>query len=115
MQFNSIYIHIVDDKFKINHLQYPINKPRMTETLWLFRYFFYSLIENEIIKKREVNKYCKYKEYESNKRGYKSELNWDFIKNNTDENNLDKFYDELLKNKVLLVHFGKDNSFVYLQ
>ena len=111
----KLLLHIVDDKFKINHLQYPINKPRMTETLWLFRYFFYSLIENEIIKKREVNKYCKYKEYESNKRGYKSELNWDFIKNNTDENNLDKFYDELLKNKVLLVHFGKDNSFVYLQ
>lgn len=32
----------------------------------------------------------------------KSELNWDFIKNNTDENNLDKFYDELLKIKFFL-------------
>lgn len=86
----------------------------MAETLWLFRYFIYSLVENKILDKADINRYCSKKNYGSNTKGYETELNWKYIKNNPKENKLDSFYDELLTNKVLLVHFGEDNNFIYL-
>lgn len=107
-------LEVVDNKLQVNHAKYPPDHIRMAETLWLFRYFIYSLVENKILDKADINGYCSNKNYGSNTKGYKTELNWKYIKNNPKENKLDSFYDELLTNEVLLVHFGEDNNFIYL-
>ncbi|MGK0551130.1 hypothetical protein ACSFB8_04065 [Enterococcus faecalis] len=88
----------------------------MSEKFWLFRYFFYFLQVKKNINKNDVNRYCKLAGYNSGsaKIEYESELNWKFVRNNPDANNIDKFFDELLDNEIALVHCGQNKDFKYL-
>jgi len=111
----DLWLKEIDQLLIDTHDYYPANSIRMTEKYWLLRYFLYSLQIKDVITKKEINKYCKNKGYGPSTKGYKTELNWQYIKNNPRQNKVDAFYDFLLSNGVLLVHFGKDNSFDYLK
>ena len=54
----------------------------MSQNLWYFRYFIYYLIKEKVISKR--NSYCKSQKYKSNQKGYKSDLNWNYINSKDD-------------------------------
>lgn len=74
--------------------------------------FFYSVVKSNIIKKQEINRYCKGKNYNTNKYGYISELNYKNTFNS--DKNIDRFYKFLLDNGVKLVNFGENNSLRYI-
>ncbi|UQA65792.1 RNA-directed DNA polymerase [Staphylococcus hominis] len=91
----------IDNLFKTTNSFYPDKMNRMSQKLWYFRYFFYYLRKVNLVTKKEVNNYCKKRNYKKNKRGeYKSELNWNYIKSN---NPVDIFFDDLLENNVSLI------------
>lgn len=103
------------DKLLIQtHNNYPVDNIRMTEKFWLFRYFFYYLQVKGIIFKKDINSYCKKVRYKSGNKGYETELNWKYIRNNPHSNNIDCFFDELLENKIWLVYCGENDDFAYL-
>lgn len=102
---------VVDSLLKNIHNDYPKSKSKMTEKLWLFRYFIYYILNNKIIDSKEVKLYCRNKGYKSNKNGYKTELNW---KNALDSSKkVDKFFRDMLENNVWLVYCGENNNFEY--
>ncbi len=86
----------------------------MSEKFWLFRYFFYFLQSKGIITKQEVNTFCKSKKYESGKDGYKSELNWRYVKGNAKKTKVNDFFNELIENGVWLIYCGENEDFKYL-
>jgi hypothetical protein len=88
----------IDRLLTQTHKNYPGNI-RMVEKFWLFRYFFYYLQVREIIAKKDINSYCKKAKYKSGKKGYETELNWKYIRNNPNQNNVDGFFNELLEMK----------------
>ena len=47
-----------------------------------------------MISKKEINSYCKSQKYESNQKGYKSDLNWNYINSKDD-------VDEFFKGKTM--------------
>lgn len=104
----------IDNLFSAVHSDYPKDNVRMSEKLWLFRYFFYYISMKGIITKKELNSYCKSAKYKSGKKGYETELNWKYIRNNPKPNNIDDFYDDLLQNNVWLVNCGENDDFKYL-
>ena len=53
-----------------------------------------------MISKKEINSYCKSQKYESKQKGYKSDLNWNYINSKDD---VDEFFNELLEKKVPLI------------
>jgi hypothetical protein len=106
------YLEKTDEKLINNHEKYEENYIHSRESLWLFRYFFYSVVKSNIIKKQEINSYCKGKNYNTNKYGYISELNYKNTFNS--DKNIDRFYKFLLDNDVKLVNFGENNSLRYI-
>ena len=105
----------VDNLFTKIHESYPDDNIRMTEKFWFFRYFFYYLIEKNILKKQDINSYCLEKGYKLNStKGYETELNWEYIKSQGSGSKINCFYDELLKNKIWLVYCGENEDFKYL-
>lgn len=79
----------------------------MSQNLWYFRYFIYYLIkENVISKKKLIVIYCMSQKYGSNQKGYKSDLNWNYINS---KDNVDEFFSELLEEKVPLIDLNYVN------
>lgn len=89
-----------DCLFKNSTNSYPKNVGRMSQKMWFFRYFFYYLMQEDLIKKRDVNKYCSSKNYAINNKGYKTELNWKYINSNDP---VDSFFNMLLEDRIPLV------------
>lgn len=101
--------------FSDSHNNYGDNSYRMAEKFWLFRYFIYSLINQGIISQKELKNYWKEQSFEkSNNCGYKSELNWKYIRRQTGGNsNINDFYNYLIEKNIWLVYCGENNDFVY--
>lgn len=57
-------------------------------------------------KKKEINSYCMSQKYGSNQKGYKSDLNWNYINS---KDNVDEFFSELLEEKVPLIDLNYVN------
>ena len=90
------------------------NQSRFSGKFWFFRYFIYYLIQNDIIKKSEVRKFYKNNNFLiSKKHGYKSEMNAKFILSQGNQQNINKFYEELLSRNVALVDCGEKQNFKY--
>ncbi|EVQ97322.1 hypothetical protein P566_02775, partial [Staphylococcus aureus M1428] len=52
------------------------------------------------------NSYCMSQKYGSNQKGYKSDLNWNYINS---KDNVDEFFSELLEEKVPLIDLNYVN------
>ncbi|MDT2562885.1 RNA-directed DNA polymerase [Lactococcus petauri] len=104
----------IDSLFIDTHVNYPSDTARMSEKFWLFRYFFYFLQSKENINKKEVNTYCKSKNYNIGKNGYKSELNWRYIRGSASNTSVNDFFNELIENEVWLIYCGENGDFKYL-
>lgn len=90
------------------------NRSRFSGKFWFFRYFIYYLIQNDIIKHSEVRKFHKNNNFPiSKKRGYKSELNSKYIFRQGNQQNINKFYEELLSRNISLVDCGEKQNFKY--
>lgn len=84
----------------------------MSQNLWYFRYFIYYLIKENVISKKEINSYCMSQKYGSNQKGYKSDLNWNYINS---KDNVDEFFSELLEEKVPLIDLNYVNIINYIK
>lgn len=104
----------IDSLFIDTHVNYPSDTARMSEKFWLFRYFFYFLQSKENINKKEVNTYCKSKNYNIGKNGYESELNWRYIRGSASNTSVNDFFNELIENEVWLIYCGENGDFKYL-
>ncbi|MDY5176804.1 RNA-directed DNA polymerase [Lactococcus lactis] len=104
----------IDSLFIDTHVNYPSDTARMSEKFWLFRYFFYFLQSKENINKKEVNTYCKSKNYNIGKNGYESELNWRYIRGSASNTSVNDFFNELIENEVWLIYCGGNGDFKYL-
>lgn len=104
----------IDSLFIDTHVNYPSDTARMSEKFWLFRYFFYFLLSKENINKKEVNTYCKSKNYNIGKNGYESELNWRYIRGSASNTSVNDFFNELIENEVWLIYCGENGDFKYL-
>lgn len=104
----------IDSLFIGTHVNYPSDTARMSEKFWLFRYFFYFLQSKENINKKEVNTYCKSKNYNIGKNGYESELNWRYIRGSASNTSVNDFFNELIENEVWLIYCGENGDFKYL-
>lgn len=104
----------IDSLFIDTHVNYPSDTARMSEKFWLFRYFFYFLQSKENINKKEVNTYCKSKNYNIGKNGYESELNWRYIRGSASITSVNDFFNELIENEVWLIYCGENGDFKYL-
>ena len=104
----------IDSLFIDTHVNYPSDTARMSEKFWLFRYFFYFLLSKENINKKEVNTYCKSKNYNIGKNGYESELNWRYIRGSASITSVNDFFNELIENEVWLIYCGENGDFKYL-
>ena len=102
----------IDTLFKNTHKKYGKNNSRMQEKLWLYRYFIYSLQKQKIVDEKLINKYCIQKGYKTSpNKGYQTELKWRSVRDLNKD--IDKFYNELLEEKIWLIDCGKDNKFEY--
>lgn len=104
----------IDSLFIDTHVNYPSDTARMSEKFWLFRYFFYFLLSKENINKKEVNTYCKSKNYNIGNNGYESELNWRYIRGSASNTSVNDFFNELIENEVWLIYCGENGDFKYL-
>ena len=104
----------IDSLFIDTHVNYPSDTARMSEKFWLFRYFFYFLLSKENINKKEVNTYCKSKNYNIGNNGYESELNWRYIRGSASITSVNDFFNELIENEVWLIYCGENGDFKYL-
>lgn len=104
----------IDSLFIDTHVNYPSDTARMSEKFWLFRYFFYFSQSKENINKKEVNTYCKSKNYNIGKNGYESELNWRYIRGSASNTSVNDFFNELIENEVWLIYCGENGDFKYL-
>lgn len=104
----------IDSLFIDTHVNYPSDTARMSEKFWLFLYFFYFLQSKENINKKEVNTYCKSKNYNIGKNGYESELNWRYIRGSASNTSVNDFFNELIENEVWLIYCGENGDFKYL-
>lgn len=104
----------IDSLFIDTHVNYPSDTARMSEKFWLFRYFFYFLQSKENINKKEVNTYCKSKNYNIGNNGYESELNWRYIRGSASNTSVNDFFNELIENEVWLIYCGENGDFKYL-
>ncbi|HEM6120849.1 TPA: RNA-directed DNA polymerase [Streptococcus suis] len=89
------------------------NQSRFSGKLWYLRYFIYYLIENGMIDRRAVNRFCQSQGFTSNRNGYKSELNSKYIFSQGNQTRVNNFYETLLQLNVGLVDCGKNNKFKY--
>ncbi|HFV7688629.1 TPA: RNA-directed DNA polymerase [Staphylococcus aureus] len=96
----------IDNLFKNSKDDYPATVGVMSQNLWYFRYFIYYLIKENVISKKEINSYCMSQKYGSNQKGYKSDLNWNYINS---KDNVDEFFSELLEEKVPLIDLNYVN------
>lgn len=102
---NDKLMRKVDDLLNSTHGYYEDNRARMTEKLWFFRYFIYSIIKN--IPTLSVLVATQYKN---------SELDWDYIYTlyaNVDQKIVNKFYNTLLDKNVMFVNCGSNFDFQY--
>lgn len=90
------------------------NQSRFSGKFWFFRYFIYYLIQNNIIKKSEVRKFHANNNFlVGKKHGYISELNSKYIFRQGNQQNINKFYEELLARNISLVDCGEKQNFKY--
>src|SRR5699024_9563724 len=108
----------IDRLLTQTHEYYPAGNIRMAERFWLFRYFFYYLQVRGIIAKKDINSYYKKMKYKSGKKGYETELNWKYIRNNPKQNNIDGFlmncwkmkYGWCIVEKMMISHIYQRNN-----
>lgn len=90
------------------------NQSRFSGKFWFFRYFIYYLIQNDIIKQSKVREFHEINNFPMDEQDeYKSELNAQFIISQGNQQNINKFYEELLSRNVTLVDCGKKQNFKY--
>lgn len=120
MELNDLFENI--DSFYGNDDAGTINTkvPIMAEKHWLFRYFIYSLITQDIVKKQDLNEVLEEQSISSGMTSnglFKTRLNPEFmLKSNRSKNNENilNFYSYLLQNNVHFVSRGKDDKFRFL-
>lgn len=112
---------IVDKMLDEKHHEYPDNNSRMSEQLWLFRYFLYYLINNEVIEKASVQFY--FQKYSipvvsGDVDVFQSEICQNYAMKVTPASKKTKvteFYNELLKKNISLIRvFTERGKFIYL-
>ena len=86
------------------------NSSRMAEKSWFVRYYVYYLTKRYNNFKDSLNKFHEINQTRrsNNEVGYKSQLNWNFIKTNKP---IDKFYDLMLENNVKLFYYEFTNYY----
>lgn len=89
------------------------NRSRFSGKFWFFRYFIYYLIKNDIIKQSEVRKFHANNNFSTGNDGYISELNSKYIFRQGNQQNINKFYEELLSRNISLVDCGEKQNFKY--
>ena len=90
------------------------NQSRFSGKFWFFRYFIYYLIQNDIIKQSEVRDFHEINNFPTDEYNeYESELNAKFIFGQANQQNINKFYEELLSRNVALVDCGEKQNFKY--
>ncbi len=104
---NRKFIKKIDNLFKNSKDDYPATVGVMSQNLWYFRYFIYYLIKEKCdFKKKKLIVIAWVKKYGSNQKGYKSDLNWNYINS---KDNVDEFFSELLEEKVPLIDLNYVN------
>lgn len=103
----SKFLSRIDDLFIKVHSSYNENYERMREKKWYFRFYIYTLIQENIIPKDTLDKYYKNISVARTKKNIaKNELEWEFIRN-ISASKITHFYEYLLDNKIYLVNTDK--------
>lgn len=102
---NDKLMRKVKGLLETTHRYYESDRARMTEKLWFFRYFIYSIIKNiptlsELITTQYID----------------SELDWTYIQtlyDNSSQQAVNDFYNTLLDENVMFVNCGSNFDFKY--
>lgn len=103
---NDKLMRKVNELFSTTHAYYEANRARMTEKLWFFRYFIYSIIKNI----PTLSVLVETQQYEN------SELDWNYIcmlYANGGQKTVNMFYNTLLDKNVMFVNCGSNFDFQY--
>ena len=89
------------------------NQSRFSRQNWFFRYFIYFLIYEDIIPRKEVNKFLNTNKVKLKNGCFQSELDAEYILKQGNQRNINDFYKNMLDNHVPILDCGIDNKFIY--
>ncbi|MDF7638430.1 RNA-directed DNA polymerase [Lactobacillus sp. ESL0791] len=106
-------LKVINDMFLSVTKHYDINKTDfMAQKLWLFKYFFYDLVKNDVISEQLIGNVLKPNlDY---KYGYITVLNYKYVLHLGKKGNVNRFFLECLNKNIHFVSFGINNKFSYL-
>lgn len=89
----------------------------MAQKHWLVKYFFYDLVQEDIINSKKINTYNHKRLHLRNYKGggHMGLLNYKYALKSSNKFKTNSFFVYLLENRIHLVSFGKDNAFEYMR